>query len=490
MPRPLELRQLLVLVAGAAALAGASGLTEAVLFHQPSMLKYVLTVVGPLLLVALLTVRQPLALVTAVLLVAAPFAGLQMTPHGIRIPALEPILILGLIVIALSRPPALKRSALSAAAPVLMLTFLIPVVDSPARSDVLGVLASLFLAAYFAARVSTTRSGFLTLAWAFVLSAVFQAALAIWEHATGHAINFYGQAGTQVFGTTYFFGYSGTSRPPGAFYDPISLGNVLAIAIPLCVGLAIHHARRGRWLEVAGAAAASAVIVVALEMSLSRSSWIGAAIGLVAMGILLPPLPRSVVLPLLVLAVAIPVTIGAFSPGSTGVQRLGSILHPLNESNTGQGDQIRLEVWQRALSTTAQHPIAGVGFGRFQRILSAEFPPAGTQGQAQSTYLQLAVEGGIIAVVGLLVVLIGLGRDLSGVMRRDRLTGAMLVGASLVMLTAWTTDVTIRYSGVAVFMGVLFGMVAGRARWAAGSAEPAWLITRKPRVPVQPLPSR
>jgi hypothetical protein len=66
----------------------------------------------------------------------------------------------------------------------------------------------------------------------------------------------------------------------------------------------------------------------------------------------------------------------------------------------------------------------------------------------------------------------------------------MLVGACLVLLVVWTTDVTIRYSGVAVCVGALFGMVAGRARWAAGSPEPALLISRRPRAPALPSPSK
>lgn len=489
MLRPVELRQLLVLVAGAAALAGASGLTQTLLFHQPSMLKYALTVAGPLALVVLLTVDQPLPLLTGLLVVAAPFAGLEMNPHGIRIPLLEPILIVTVIAAALSGYLPLKRSTLSVAAALLLLTFVIPVVNSPVRSDVLGVLISLFLAAYLAARVSRRPSGFWALVWAFVLSAAFQAGLAIWEHHTGHAINFYGQAGTRVFGASYFFGYGGTFRPTGAFYDPISLGNVLAVAVPLSVGLAVRGARRAHLLEASAAVAALAVIAVGLELSLSRTSWIGAAVGLIATAILLPPRPRWVVVPILVLAVAVPTTLGAFSPGSPGAQRLSSILNPLGESGTGQGDRIRLAVWQRAVSTTAEHPIAGVGFGRFQRIVAAEFRPAGTQGQAQSTYLQLAVEGGIAAVLGLVAVLIALGRDLSRVFRRDRLTGAMLAGACLVLLTVWTTDVTVRYSGVAVCMGALFGLVAGRSRWAAGSPDADWFMVHRPREPALLSPS-
>ena len=478
-----------MLGAGAVALAGATGLTEAAVFHQPSMLKYALTVAGPLFLAVLLAVDQPLPLAVGLLIVAAPFTGLAMNPHGIRIPLLEPILILGVIAAALSRYLPLKRSALSLAAAVLMLTFVIPVVNSPGHTDVVGVLLSLFLAAYLAARVSRRPSGFWALVWAFVLSATFQAGLAIWEHHTSHVINFYGSAGTQTFGSGYFFGYKGTFRPPGAFYDPISLGNVLAIAVPLSVGLAVREARRGRWLGVSGALAALAVIAVGLETSLARTSWIGAGIGLIATAILLPPRPRWVVLPLLVLAVAVPALLGVFSHGSVGAQRLSSILHPLNESGTAQGDVVRTEVWQRALSTTGEHPVFGVGFGRFQRILAAELPAAGTQGQAQSTYLQVAVEGGIVAVVGLVAVLLALGRDLTRVIRRDRVTGAMLAGACLALLLVWTTDVTIRYSGVAVCMGALFGMVAGRARWAAGSPEPALVITRTPRMPALPSPS-
>lgn len=460
------------MLAGVAALAGAAGVTQAVLFHEPSTLKYALTVAGPLFIVALLVVPQRLALVTALLLVAAPFAGLQMTPHGLKVPLLAPILILALIVAAVSRPPALKRSALSTAAVVLVVAFVIPVVNSPTRTDVVAVLGSLLLAAYLASRASTEPSGFFALMWAFVVSAAVQAVLAIWEHASGHLINFYGLAGTQVFGPGYFFGFSGTARTPGAFYDPISLGDVLAIALPMAVGLVIHYVRQRRWLPMGIAALAAAAIVVGIELSLSRMSWIGGAVGLVVTALLLPSEPRTVLLPMLVLAVVIPATLGVFSGTSAGVQRLSSIVSPLSETGTGQGDRLRVEVWDRAVSTAVEHPLAGVGFGRFQQILGDEYAPAGTQGHAQSTYLQVAVEGGIIALVGLLAVLLALRRDLSRVLRRDRLTGAVLAGASIAMLVTWTTDVTIRYSGVAVFMGALFGMAAGRARWASGPGVP------------------
>jgi O-antigen ligase len=208
-----------------------------------------------------------------------------------------------------------------------------------------------------------------------------------------------------------------------------------------------------------------------LELTLSRMSWVGAAGGIVVAILMLPSGPRRTLLPVVLLAVAIPVALGAFSGSSNTLQRLSSITHPLNETGTGQGDVLRVEIWQRAVSVAEQHPVAGVGLGRFQRMLGADFPPAGTQAHAHSTYLQLAVEGGALAVLGLLAVLVALKRDLVGVLRTDRLWGAVLLGACVAMLVVWLTDVTIRYSGMAVCFGLLFGMVAGRARSARAQAE-------------------
>jgi O-antigen ligase len=467
-------RQRLVLLAGLAATVGATGIVEAHLFHRPSTLKYALTVAGPLFIGLLATVGSPLVVITAVLVLVAPFAGFSMTFSAVHIPLLAPLMTVAVVVVAFSEPPSQRRSALSIAGLIALLTFVIPVVESPIRTDVIAVLASLFLCAYFAARVSTTSNGFLVLVWAFVCSAAIQAGLAIWEHTTGHRLNLYGTAGSQTFGANsgYFFGFvGGTYRPPGAFYDPISLGNMLAIAVVMCAGLAIQHVRaRQRALGVI-ALVALGIIGFGLEVSLSRMSWVGAASGLVASAVILPPRVRGFVLPLLVLAVVVPALVGVFSGSSAPLQRLSSITHPLNESRTHQGDVVRLEIWQRALSVTVKHPVAGVGFGRFERQLAANYPPAGTNGQAQSTYLQVAVEGGILALAGLLTVLVALGRDLTRVTRHDRVWGAILAGCCVAMLVTWVSDVTIRYSGVAAFTGILFGMVAGRSRSARAVAD-------------------
>jgi O-antigen ligase len=175
--------------------------------------------------------------------------------------------------------------------------------------------------------------------------------------------------------------------------------------------------------------------------------------------------------PMLVLAAVLLIGLGVFGGQSTTLQRLGSITHPLTETDTGNGDILRVAVWREALAIAEQHPIAGVGLGESANLISQKLAAAGTSGQggnAQSVYLQLFAEGGLLAVCGLIAVLIALGRDLFRFVGTERIWGAALAGASVAMLTCWLTDVTIRYSGVAVCMGVIFGIVAGGSR---GSPE-------------------
>jgi O-antigen ligase len=465
-------RRWLVLGLGLLALVSATGLPASHVFHQPSVLKYAVTVAAPLILAALVASEDALALVTSLLVVAAPFAGYAITIHGTHVLLLVPLLILAAYCVALEAPPGGRRSTLAAGGTLMALALVIPLVESPAPAHALSTLISLFAAAYLSSRVSGRERGFRTLVWGFVASAAIQAALALWQRSTGHQLNLYGSAGAQTFTYSgYFFGYLTTTRPPAAFYDPISLGNMLAIAVPLSVGLIVRSVRVRDWTRVALAAGALVVILAGLEATLDRMSWIGALLGLAALTVLLPGGQRRRIVVAIVLAVAAVLLLGGVGSKTTVAQRASSITHPLNEAGTSNGDILRIQIWQRAVAQAAAHPLTGIGLGRFQGVLADELAPAGTQGHAHSTYLQLAAEGGLIAVAGLLAVLIALRRDLQRVRRDDVLWGAVLTGCVLAMLACWLTDVTIRYSGVATYMGILFGMVAGRARLARARAQ-------------------
>lgn len=467
-------RRALVAAAGVIALLGASGVTQQHVFHQASTLKYSLTVIGPLFVCALLTIDNPLAVVTGLIVVAAPFAGSYETFQGVHIPLLVPLIVCGLVILSFSEPQAGRRSALFTGAVALVLALIIPLVESPDKASAVSDLGSLFIGAYFASRVSSRRGGFLILAWSFIGSALLQACLALWESKTGHQLNLYGTAGSQTIsvGSQYTFSYVNATRPPGAFYDPISLGNMLAVAVPLGVGLTVHHIRSRQWMPVAIAAVAVAVIVAGLEVTLSRMSWIGAAAGLVVAALAFPRPVRRVLVSSLGLALVVAVLLGVFSGQSASIQRLGSITHPLSESSTGQGDVLRVQIWHRVLSIALAHPVTGVGFERLKTLLAGQLVVAGTQSHAHDTYLQLFAEGGAIALIGLLVVLLCLERDLLRLLRLDRVWGAALAGCSVALMICWLTDVTIRYSGVAMFMGMVFGMVAGRSREDAQTVAP------------------
>src|SRR5205823_4519959 len=103
-----------------------------------------------------------------------------------------------------------------------------------------------------------------------------QAYLAIQEFSTRIAFNPYG-GGVASYGSDYFFGYAGDIRPAAAFFDPISLGNALAIALPLAVAGA---ATRRNSSVLRGVHGISAVVITAgLALTLSRMSWVGAAVG-------------------------------------------------------------------------------------------------------------------------------------------------------------------------------------------------------------------
>ena len=465
-------RRALIVALGAIALIDATGLTAAHVFHQPTVLKYGITVAAPLLLATLVADSSPLSVITSVIVFAAPFAGYAVTVNGTHVLVLMPLFTLAAFSAILQVAPGGRRSALHRAAVIMLAALLLPWLEASAPLGVFGTLVSLFAAAYLAARVAGDERGFERLLWAFVLSAALQAVLALWQRATGHQLNLYGSAGRPTFiSGGYFFSYLDTTRPPGAFYDPISLGNMLAIAVPLAGGLITRYLRTRNWLGVAGGALALIVILGGLEATLDRMSWIGALAGIAAAMLLSPGRRRTRAIAGTALLAGAVVLLAGLGSQTTLTQRAGSILHPLNEISTGNGDQLRIEIWKVAAAQTAAHPLAGLGLGRLQGVLADQLPPAGLYSHAHSTYLQLAAEGGVIALLGLLAILIGLARDLRWVRVVDPLWGPVLTGAALAMLACWLTDVTIRYSGVATYMGVLFGMIAGRARLARAWTE-------------------
>lgn len=457
----LPLRWAVLVAASVAAAAGVSGLAQHALFSHATPLKYGVTVALPLLVVVAAASREPLLVVVSVLVVAAPFAGATTTYDGIAISPFALVLAAAAALAVGSGRLGARFSALGLAALPALVLLAVPVAlaSHPGRYAVL--FGSMAATAWVVARAAVLPRGTTIVLGSIVGSAALQAGLAVWEYRTGNRLDLYGGAGRDVFGADYFFAYDGKLRPVGSFYDPISLGNVLALSCPLAVVLAVR-ARSA----AARTALLAAVVVIALGLAatLSRMSWIGAAAGCLVAVALLPRGRRLVPLVLAGAAVGAAALLALSSGQGAFATRFDSIFHPTASSTpTAAGDRQRIELWWAALRTAEGHPVFGTGFGNLFPHLAHRVGGTWPDSNAQSTYLQVLGEAGAAGGLALLLVLGALGADLAAVLRRDRLLGAGLAGAAACLLVVWLTDWTLRYVPVAASVAVLLGLIASQA---------------------------
>ena len=169
--------------------------------------------------------------------------------------------------------------------PYAMVLLLVPVaLGVQPLHEVLYVLAFLDIAWLCGKVGGLYPDGRLLVVLFFVGSASLQALVALAQYVTGNAFNLYGGAGSATYSAqSYFFNYGTTARTTGTFFDPISLGNVLAMALPLALLLVLRSQLPGR-VRLA-AAAAGVILVGGLAVSLSRASWIAAAVGVIAVAL-------------------------------------------------------------------------------------------------------------------------------------------------------------------------------------------------------------
>jgi O-antigen ligase len=472
-----SLRGSILAVTAGLAILGASGFVEAHAFLVPTTLKYTLTVAGPLILFMAASIRRPLHLITTLVILAAPFANATAQFAGIRISPLVPLLLLGFALIAVSDPlrggrrPSMRWSGLLAF-PLLLL----PLADGSENHQFIRSLALLIGVAWLVSYAAADEEGLRVVLVAVTIQAAVQGAIAIWEWRTGHTLNLYSLAGgNQPLAVEYMYGSA--SRPDGSLNDPISLGNAMAITVPL-ISILILTVRSGamRLLVVA----ALVLSGVALVLSLDRAGWIGATVGLAAAIALLPRGFRRRAIPYATVGIVVVVVATVALEGSAVSSRFLSIFDPTStqgktaqETGSAVGEQIRLQLWSVALNDGfLRHPVTGIGIdnmGQLERehtTSSGAGVKAGTAifQNASSTYFQLIGEGGLFALALLLLLLTALLADVRVAVNAHPVIGAALAGAVVAVLICWTTDIVVTYEPVAACVGVLFGAVAGAAR--------------------------
>lgn len=460
-------RALGIVVCAIGVVAGACGLTEGFMFAAPSLLKYSLTVAAPAIGIVLLTSKRPLRLAVGLTIICIPFGGAKATFAGEKISLLMVMLVLSAVVAILNgpKPQALSRVGIAGTAGAGLL--IVPILIG-GDSGTAVVIVAMTCVAWLVSRVAREgESGLTTIYWAVAAAAALQAVIAIYEFKTNHRLNLYGSAGAGVSESTYFgtaAGHAGeshsTQRPSGTFYDPISLANTLALSCPIIVVLA---ARTREFVGRLVLGIAGLLVALALALTFSRFSWIGAAAGTLIACLALPRMSLRIgallgVVGMLAIAAALALAVA----GPRLVSRFETISNPTEASNriTAKGDRVRVEDWQVDIKTFLSHPFAGVGFGNISQSLARYVPNVQEGSNGQSTYLQIAAEAGILGVAALVLLLGAMANATYRGLVRSRLLAAGALGGGVAVLVVWVTDVTIRYTPVAAFFAILIGVAA------------------------------
>jgi len=179
----------------------------------------------------------------------------------------------------------------------------------------------------------------------------------------------------------------GIVRAAGVFHHPHKLGLFCATATVMAAHLAGRSAARARRLLMA----AGVLLVLGLGLSMTRSSVLGLAIGLVVLWIRWPVPRRWLVVGAVLLALLLAVSVVRapwFSPAP--------------ETTTSAGH--RLIYWGAAARMAIDHPLLGVGLGNFGSRLHdyvAHLPPKIArmpEHRPHSFALGLAAETGLIGL--------------------------------------------------------------------------------------------
>lgn len=450
-------------------LISASGLSARMFFTQPNTLKYAVTVAVAVYLIIVIASPKPLLMMTATTVAVAPFAS-TATVGGVRLTlgmaALAPALVLHLA----SRPAIwqsvnVQRSSLALAVPGVGIALAIALLHSSAPVEPMLTMLAAIGTGWLVAVSARDGASRRWIVGAAVASATINAGLALWELVSGRPLDLYNNAA--VYTNDYFYHYGSAAagfviRPSGGLSDPNSLGNVLAVACPLVLALVLSLRRRG---TRALAMLAGVVILVSLASTLSRMSWVAAAVGLVIASVLLPR-RKMMQAALIVVISSLPAIAIALSLGGGSLSdRAATVLDPTAATTAGrQEDLTRVALWKAAVEVAGDHPFLGVGLGDLPPYLIASVPDASDASHAHSTYLNLLAEAGVLGLGGLLFVMFAAGKDCVRGLRTDRTLFAGSAGTLVAMATVWTTDYTIRFAPVAMAFATIVGLVAASRR--------------------------
>jgi O-antigen ligase len=269
-----------------------------------------------------------------------------------------------------------------------------------------------------------------------------------------------------------------TGRAVGVFGQPNELGSFAAIVMVLALAcfFAWPPGRARLACLLAGAAGTAGLL-----LSLSRGAWIGAALGVLLLAVLVPAVRRplaAVAGGTVALGAAFTAVAGTSSPViAIVVDRLMSITSPSNPYDD------RPAIWAEAIRQTAEHPILGVGAVGFPG--TTVYENAALHGSpadhAHNILLVLASEQGLLGLLifgGLVLTTAIMGtrvlQELDPAVpvhsRRRALVAGMLAALASV-LGQGAIDFPLRHPVLSTTVWLLLGLVAAAINLRTGTAS-------------------
>jgi O-antigen ligase len=293
-----------------------------------------------------------------------------------------------------------------------------------------------------------------------------------------------------LLGVTPVAGMSGEGVRFGSLVrNPNILGTLIGMALPFTLFSLVRMPRDRRWWTTFGMAFA---LVLALLLTYSRGSWLGVAVGfgvvvliidrraLVAFGVVVVlAYVAAVVMPKGILAGGSP----SYDPFATTVNRFNAV---------GDGRDLRTLFIVNALPIVADHPILGVGPGRYGGAAASVFGSPvhvryGTdllltnQQTADNFWLHMGVEGGVLGFSAFLAMigtaLIQPIRALRGASGSRFSVPAGVVSATAVVCVATVTTMLLEGNTAAFLFWFLLGIGSMAGPEATRTGDPGGAAT-------------
>lgn len=184
-------------------------------------------------------------------------------------------------------------------------------------------------------------------------------------------------------------------RPSGVFGDPNELGSFAVMLLLVSLGALL--AKVEPWLRVL-AAVSGTLAAGALVLSLSRGSWIGAAIGVIGLMVLLPQFRRALI-GVFVCAAVLGLSVGVFRANAPEVQVVRERLGTVGSAIDSPYDD-RPSIWAEAIREIGARPLLGFGPANFPYASEKAGSEARTIGAAHAhdVLLTVGAETGLPAV--------------------------------------------------------------------------------------------